>query len=223
MAPRSDLKIRQQLPQVLLALFSLAWLFLAIRPVDRSTWLFENLPVFAAIPVLIYTYRRFRFSNSSYVFMAAFLILHTIGAHYTYSEMPVGNWFRDHWGLARNHYDRLLHLFFGLLITFPFWEYVHRRLGLSARVSALIAIHAILAWSMLYELLEALVAHLVSPALGTAYNGTQGDEWDPQKDMFLALLGSLLAVLFLAIWRAHNANKPRRSAKSREASLAEVK
>ena len=123
------------------------------------------------------------------------------------------------WGLPRNHYDRLLHLFFGLLITFPFWEYVHRCLGLSARISALVAIHAILAWSMVYELLEALVAHLVSPALGAAYNGTQGDEWDPQKDMFLALLGSILAVLILAIWRAHNANKRRSFTKAREASV----
>ena len=206
-APQLDSNTCQHLPKVLLAIFGLTWLLLAIRPIDRLTWIFENLPVFALIPVLLCTYKRFQFSNFSYVLITAFLILHTIGAHYTYSEMPIGNWFRDHWGLARNHYDRLLHLFFGLLITLPFWELVNRHLGLCARVSALAAIHAILAWSMVYELLEALVAHLVSPALGAAYNGTQGDGWDAQKDMFLALLGSIVAVLILVVWRAHNASK----------------
>lgn len=195
-------KIRRRLPEVLLAFYILSWLFLAIRPTDRLTWLFENLLVFAVMPVLICAYKRFRFSNLSYVLMAAFLILHSIGAHYTYSETPLGNWFRDHLGLTRNHYDRIVHFVFGLLITFPLWEFVNRRLGLSVRFSGLLAVHVIVAWSALYELLEALVAHLVSPALGAAYNGAQGDEWDPQKDMVLALGGSLLALLIAAICRA---------------------
>jgi len=207
--PSSRSKIRRRLPEVLLAFYILSWLFLAIRPTDRLTWLFENLLVFAVMPVLICTYKRFRFSNFSYVLMAAFLILHAIGAHYTYSETPLGNWFRDQWGLTRNHYDRIVHFIFGLLVTFPLWEFVNRRLGQSARFSSLLAVHLIVAWSAIYELLEALVAHLVSPALGAAYNGAQGDEWDPQKDMVLSLCGSLLALLIAAICRARTSCRER--------------
>jgi putative membrane protein len=86
----------------------------AIGPSDRADWFLENMLSFVAVPVALVTYRWFRFSDRSYVLMTIFMILHTIGAHYTYAEVPVGFWVKDALGLARNHYDRVVHFSFGL-------------------------------------------------------------------------------------------------------------
>ena len=198
--PRPPWSNYRRMPEMLLAVYTVVWLVTAIRPADRQTWLFENLLVFVVLPTLIFTYKKFQFSNLSYVLIGVFLALHAVGANYTYSEMPLGNWFRDDWQLTRNHYDRIVHLIFGLLITFPLWEFAVRRFGLSIGWSCVAAIHVLIAWSSIYELLEALVAHVTSPALGAAYNGTQGDEWDSQKDMALALLGSVVCMAVTATW-----------------------
>jgi putative membrane protein len=190
----------RRLPGILLTIYAVAWVIAAIRPSERQTWLLENLLVFVVLPVFIFTYKKFQFSNLSYVLIAVFLALHAVGAHYTYSEMPLGSWARDDWQLTRNHYDRIVHLAFGLLITFPLSELGVRGFGLSMGWSCMAAIHVLIAWSGIYELLEALVAHVTSPALGAAYNGAQGDEWDSQKDMALALLGSIMCMAMIGVW-----------------------
>jgi len=121
---------RDRLPQAFFAAYLVLWILTAIKPYNRQDWLLENLLVFATVPVLLATFRRFRFSNLSYGLVTACLILHAFGAHHTYSEMPVGNWLRDDWQFSRNHYDRVVHFLFGLLISYPLCEL----LGLIARL-----------------------------------------------------------------------------------------
>jgi putative membrane protein len=123
------------------------------------------------------------------------MILHTIGSHYTYSEVPLGEWLRQLFGLARNHYDRVVHFSFGLLMLRPLRELVVRRPERLGRVAtAWLSVAQVLACSALYELIEWGVAAVADPAAGTAYLGTQGDEWDAQKDVACAGLGALVGV-----------------------------
>lgn len=185
---------RDTIPLLCLALFAAIWLALALRPRDRADWLLENLPTFLAVPAAVLTYRRFRFSDQSYVQATLFLILHTIGSHYTYSEVPIGDWARDALGLGRNHYDRAVHLLFGLLLLRPSRELLLRRPRQFGRATLFtLSVAVVVCWSAIYELVEWIVAALADPAAGTAYLGTQGDVWDAQKDMALALLGALVA------------------------------
>jgi putative membrane protein len=184
-----------RLLQGLLAWLLLLWIVMAISPFDRRDWLLENLLVFIYAALLLLTYRRFTFSNTSYVLFSIFLSLHLVGAHYTYSEVPFGYWLRDTLHLSRNHYDRIVHFSFGLLIAYPFRELLMRAAGVVRRWSYFMAVAMVLAFSAFYEVMEGIVAMLVAPDLGMAYLGTQGDVWDAQKDSFLAFSGSLVAML----------------------------
>ncbi len=175
------------------------WIVTAINPLYPRDWLLENLLVFFYGGLLLLTYHRFAFSNRSYFLFAVFLSLHMIGAHYTYAETPFGFWLQDWFGFARNHYDRIVHFAFGLLIVYPFREILLRKSGINRRWSYLIAVCCILAFSAFYELLEAITAMIVSPELGSAFLGTQGDEWDAQKDSLLALSGASIGIL-ITLW-----------------------
>jgi len=190
---------RDRTPSILLVIFAVAWVITAIRPLYFQDWFLENLLVFATVPALVGTYRRFRFSNWSYFLVTVFLVLHVVGAHYTYSEVPLGNWLRDGCHLSRNHYDRVVHFTFGLFIAYPLWEILVRAGRVRSGWSYVITIQAVLAWSGFFEVVEAIVAWLVSPELGAAYNGIQGDIWDAQKDMSLALTGAIICMTVIAI------------------------
>ncbi len=185
---------RDTVPLLCLAVFLVIWVALAIRPRFRQDWLLENLLTFVAVPAAVLTYRRFRFSDQAYIQAAIFLVLHTVGSHYTYSEVPIGNWARDALDLGRNHYDRLVHFLFGLLMLRPARELTLRRPRSLGRWRLFYFSFASVAWwSVAYEIVEWLVARVADPAAGTAYLGTQGDAWDAQKDMGLACLGALIA------------------------------
>ncbi len=179
---------------ICLAVFLAGWVALAVAPRSRADWLLENLPTLIGVPIAVVGYRRFRFSDRAYLQATAFLLLHTIGSHYTYSEVPAGGWVRDAFQLGRNHYDRLVHFAFGLLMLRPIRELGFRpgrRVGPVAVFYFSVAGAA--CWSLVYEVAEWLIASIVDPAAGTAFLGTQGDPWDAEKDMALALLGALLA------------------------------
>jgi putative membrane protein len=184
------------------------WLAAAIGPHDRSDWLLENLVVFAALALLVGTHRRFAFSNLSSLLIALFLMLHAVGAHYTYSLTPPGFWLRDALGLDRNPYDRLVHFAFGLLLTYPLRELTLRRLHVHGVFSYVLPFVAALSFSAGYEIVESWAARIVDPDLGTAFLGTQGDEWDAQKDMSLALAGAALCLLATAWWRHRSGLEP---------------
>jgi putative membrane protein len=179
--------------------YGLLWTLLAIAPLDRQDWLIENLLALLAVTALVSTYRRFQFSPLSYLLITAFLSLHAIGAHYTYAEVPFGFWLQQVFGLSRNPFDRLVHFSYGLLLAYPLREILIRLAGVASFWSYYLPVSGMLAQSGLFEVAEAIVAQIVSPELGVAYLGTQGDEWDAQKDMIAALSGSLLCMAVVLV------------------------
>lgn len=187
---------------------ALVWVAAAIAPYDRSDWLLENLLVFALVAGLAAGYRKLVLSNLSYTLLFVFLTLHAIGAHYTYSLTPVGFWIQEALGLARNPYDRLVHLAFGLLLTYPLRELTRRVLHVHGLWSYGIPLLALLALSGSYEMLEAAAARVVDPELGIAFVGAQGDAWDAQKDMELAVLGAVLSLSVTASYRTATGREP---------------
>jgi len=179
-----------------LAVFVLVWVGLAVAPWHRADWLLENLLTVLVVPLAVVTFHRFRFSDQAYVQATILLLLHTVGGHYTYSHVPLGDWLRDAFDLGRNHYDRVVHFAFGLLMLRPTRELVIRRpRALGRWTLAYLSIAATCFWSLLYEIVEWGVASIADPASGTAYLGTQGDVWDAQKDMAIAAVGAVLAAL----------------------------
>lgn len=182
----------------LVLLYGVFWIWLAIEPVNRHDWFLENLLALGLVAVLVLTYRRFAFSLLSYYLILAFLLLHAIGAHYTYSEVPFGFWLKDMWGLSRNPFDRIVHFAYGLLLVYPLRELLVRRAGVQGGWSYFMPASGILAQSGFFEVIEAIVAMIVSPELGSMYLGTQGDEWDAQKDMAAALAGAVLTMALTA-------------------------
>ncbi|HEX7517409.1 MAG TPA: DUF2238 domain-containing protein [Chthoniobacterales bacterium] len=175
--------------------YAVLWIVLAIRPVDRGDWFLENLLVFVTIGLLTLTLRRFRFSNFSYALLAVFLALHALGAHYTYAQVPAGFWLRDLLHLERNHFDRVIHFCFGLLLLYPVRDLLTRHVGARPSWVPWLALGSIIAMSSFFEILEAIIAQVVHPDLGAAYLGTQGDIWDAQKDMVAAVFGAIIATV----------------------------
>jgi len=184
-----------RLLQGLVAWIVVLWIITAINPLYPRDWFLENLLVFIYGALLVYTYRRFKFSNTSYVLFVVFLSLHLVGAHYTYAETPFGFWIQQFFDLERNHYDRIVHFAYGLLCAYPLREVLLRQAKVKLQWSYFLAVSLILAFSAFYEVLEGVVAMIVSPELGSAYLGTQGDEWDAQKDSFLAFTGAIIAMI----------------------------
>ena len=194
---------RNRLLQVLCAWYAFFWIWMAIAPKDRSDWLLENLLVFLTVPALVLTYRRFPLSNLSYVLITAFLTLHAIGAHYTYEHVPIGYWVKAWLNLSRNHFDRLVHFCFGLLLAYPVREVFLRLAQVRGFWAYYLPLDVTLAFSALFEVIESWIARMTSEELGAAYLGTQGDIWDAQKDMTAALIGGILCMAATAIVRRY--------------------
>ena len=194
-------------PLTLLALYSLFWIALAIAPVYRQDWLLENLIVLIAIPILVLTAQRLRFSNIAYSCLFAFFSLHAIGAHYTYSLVPYDQWFQaltggsldGFLGFERNQYDRLMHFLYGLLVA-PAAVEIFAHYGRYPRSwAALFPFLFMASHAVIYELVEFAAAMVFGGDLGQAYLGTQGDIWDGQKDMAFALAGSMITITAMGI------------------------
>ena len=186
--------------------FLLFWAVLAIAPNYRQDWLLENALVAPFAILLVVTRRRFPLSRLSYLLIFLFLCLHEIGAHYTYGEVPYDQWaqalggrsLQETLGLTRNHFDRLVHFAFGLLLAYPIREVFLRVAEARGFWAYYLPLDVTMASSMLFELLEWAAAELFGGDLGAAYLGTQGDVWDAHKDMALASLGALIAMLCTA-------------------------
>ena len=183
---------KPRLLQGLVLWYTLFWSITAVSPVDRKDWFLENVLALCAVALLLATYRRFQFCAVSYVLITAFLTLHATGAHYTYAEVPFGFWLQRAFGLSRNPFDRLVHFAYGFLLVYPLRNLLMRLAGVKGFWSYYLPVSGMLAQSGLFEVVEAAVAQTVSPELGTAYLGTQGDEWDAQKDMMAALTGAVM-------------------------------
>lgn len=183
---------------VLLAAFCAGFVALGIAPSFREDWLLENLLVFLSVPTLVWAYPRLRFSNATYLWLFVFFSLHEVGAHYTYSLVPYRDWLPALAGTERNHYDRLVHFAYGLLVTPALWEVFQAYSPGRAAWRWLLPATAMFGHSVIYEGIEWTAALIFGGDLGVAYLGTQGDPWDAQKDMALAALGTVLALAWIA-------------------------
>ncbi|MCE7522399.1 DUF2238 domain-containing protein [Alloalcanivorax xenomutans] len=198
---------------LLLSLLAVFVVWMAVEPHDRADWMLENALVLLAVVALIVTRRWFVFSNQAYLLIFAFLALHELGSHYTYSLVPYDPALRKLFGFSldqlmgweRNQFDRLVHLAYGLLLTIPLFEFCRRAVGLGRGWGYVFASAIIMATSMLYELIEWIAAVWFGGDLGQAFLGTQGDIWDAQKDMALASIGAVLAVVLHVLLQRRSA------------------
>jgi putative membrane protein len=181
--------------------FGAIWIALAVAPSYRQDWLLENVLVFVAVPLLAATSRTLRFSNRAYTCIFVFFVLHAIGAHYTYSEVPWREWLhlQDAGTVpgpaTRNNYDRFVHFSYGLLMFPAVWELFAARASPQRIWRYVMPVSFLMAHAVVYELIEWGAAELFGGDLGVAYLGTQGDVWDAQKDMGLAVTGILAGLL----------------------------
>jgi putative membrane protein len=188
---------------LLAAVFAVEFAWLAIAPYDRADWLLENILVLAFALVLGLSAKRFPLSRISYTLIFLFLALHEIGSHYTYAEVPYDDWLqsltgfslKEAMGWKRNHFDRFIHFGFGLLLAYPIREVYFRIADVRGFWGYFFPLELTMATSMLYELIEWGAAEFFGGELGMAYLGTQGDVWDAHKDMLLASVGALIAML----------------------------
>jgi len=180
------------------ALFAAVAIPLGVEPHDRSDWALENALAFLLVGWLLWSRKRFPLSRVSYTLIFAFLLLHEVGAHYTYSEVPYREWLPFFGGSERNHYDRFVHFCFGLLLAYPIREIFFRLARVRGFWAYYLPLDVTMACSMLYELIEWGAAIGFGGELGVAYLGTQGDQWDAQKDMALATLGAVVAMIATA-------------------------
>ena len=190
-----------------IAALAVLWVALAIAPFDRSDWILENVLLLAGVGVLIGTRRLMPLSGVSYTCIMVFLALHIVGAHYTYAEVPydqafrnlTGHSFDELVGWQRNNYDRVVHFSYGLLLAYPIRELFLRVAGVRGFWGYFLPLDLTMSSSMLYELIEWLAAEMFGSGLGAAFLGSQGDQWDAQKDMALASLGALITMTVTAI------------------------
>jgi putative membrane protein len=206
LVPRTRIEFRTKL----LVIFAVWWTIWAFNPLFPSDWVTENILTVFFIPLLIVTRRWFRFSDLSYFLLFVFMLFHTVGAHFTYAEVPYEKWsgalgfsLNDLFGFQRNHFDRLVHFLFGLLFSYPVRELFMRVAQARGAWSYYLPVELVMSLSMLYELIEWGVSIVVGGDLGMAYLGTQGDIWDAHKDMALASLGAAIGMGIVAIvnWR----------------------
>ena len=166
---------------------------------DRFTWAMENAPVWIGGAIIALTWRKFPLSKLCLVLLALHSLVLAVGGHYTYALVPLGDWVRDAFHLTRNHYDRLGHFMQGFAPAVLFREILMRQLKLQPMAAAVLSVVCCLAFSAFYELIEWWTAVLQGEA-ASAFLGTQGDVWDTQWDMFLALVGATTAMLLLPRW-----------------------
>jgi putative membrane protein len=170
----------------------------AIHPYDRATWFMEVAPVLVVVPILILTYRRFPLTPLLYLLVFLHAIVLITGGAYTYARVPLGFWFQDLLLQSRNNYDRLGHFFQGLVPALLARELL-LRLGYVAnrRMASILAICVAMAISAWYELIE-WAAAVVLGQKADDFLGTQGDPWDTQWDMFMCLIGAVVAMIGLS-------------------------
>jgi len=182
---------------VLLGIVLTVLVWSGIEPHDRFTWFLEVAPVLIGLPIVIATGRRFPLTPLLYVLLTIHAVILMVGGKYTYAEVPAGFWVQDLLGLERNHYDRLGHFAQGFVPAILAREILWRRSPLrGSRWLGFVVVAICLAFSAFYELIEWWTA-AASGEAADAFLGTQGDPWDTQWDMFLALLGALSALLLL--------------------------
>ena len=182
----------------LLSILALIFIWSAIHPYDYFTWFLEVFPVIIALPILVFTYKKFPLTPLLYLLILLHAIILMVGGHYTYAEVPVFNWLRDTFDLSRNYYDRVGHFAQGFVPAMIAREILLRKNIVKKSGWLFFIVCCIcLAISACYEFIEWWVA-VASGEGADAFLGTQGDVWDTQWDMFIALIGAILAQILLS-------------------------
>lgn len=184
------------LPCLLAIIFILLSLWSAYAPASREVWLAEVIPVIAVFLALAASYSRFRFSNTAYVLMSLWLYMHTIGAHYTFAEVPF-DWVNDLIDSERNQFDRVAHFIIGFY-AFPMAEWLTRKRYCGATLAMIFSLFFIMSLAATYEIIEWQYAVLEGGEAGLEFLGSQGDIWDAQKDMLADTLGALTSLALFA-------------------------
>ena len=171
------------------------------KPYDRLTWWLETFPTMIGLVVLAATYRRFRFTTLCYVCIALHMCLLCAGGHYTYAREPLFSWLKTHFHLQRNHFDRLGHFAQGFVPALIARElFIRLRIFNRPLWMPFVIICVCLGISASYEFIEWWTA-LLSGSASTEFLATQGDVWDTQEDMFMALVGAVCALVFVSRWQ----------------------
>jgi len=201
--PFRDNRFLQRLCVAMAAVILLA----GIHPDKVFDFFLENATAFAFLACLIATYRLLPFSEASYCLLFVYLSLHEWGAHYKYSDVPLGEWLKPILHTNRNMYDRIAHFSFGLMVSYPAQEMFIRKAGTKGRWRYILPVETILALSAIYEMLEAGAAMILTPERGEEFVGMQGDMWDSQEDMFMAGLGAIAMMIVIAVIRRRRATQ----------------
>jgi putative membrane protein len=191
--------LKNRVMQICLLLFLVAWGITLVYTTDIKNWCLENTLVILFGGFLFFFYRKYQFSDLSYLLITIYLLLHVYGAMNTYAENPFGYWLKDTLGLERNPYDRIVHFSFGFFLAYPVREILLNVYKFPKGFAWGLPIEFTLSISGLYELIEWGVADIFFPEQGMAYLGTQGDIWDAQKDMGIAVLGAALATTIVSV------------------------
>ena len=188
---------------ILLIVVLIFWVWSGIKPQDtRLTWVVETFPFMIALPVMLITYKRFQLTDLTYTLIAIHAMILMLGGHYSYAKVPLGFWMEEWFGWTRNNYDKIGHLMQGFGPAIYTREIIARTSPLKrGKWLGFMSVAVPLAFSAIYEIIEWL-ASLTNPTDTEAFLGTQGYIWDTQTDMFLCLIGSILALIFLT--KLHN-------------------
>jgi putative membrane protein len=191
--------LSKKYPIVLLTIVMIFWIWSGIEPHDtRLTWFLETLPFMITLPIMLLTYKRFPLTSLTYTIIAIHAMILMLGGHYSYAKVPLGFWMEDWFGWTRNNYDKIGHFMQGFGPAIYTREIIVRTSPLQrGKWLGFMSIAVPLAFSALYEIFEWL-ASLSDPTNTEAFLGTQGYIWDTQSDMFLCLIGSIVAVILLA-------------------------
>lgn len=176
-------------------------LLTSIHPIYPENQFLQHLGTLVLLTLLVWNLKSNRLSRLSIILYTLFILLHCIGARYIYSFVPYNDWIdlNGYFGWERNHFDRFVHFFFGVSFTPVLVDLFRNKLGL--KYAVIMAFFGLQTFSLLYEVFEWLLTVFISSEAATEYNGQQGDWWDAQKDMALALLGSILSIVLLMLFR----------------------
>ncbi|MBK9640556.1 MAG: DUF2238 domain-containing protein [Saprospiraceae bacterium] len=179
--------------------FVIVWVNTYLGTTDLSNWFLENTLTVLSLIFLITSFKKYQFSDLTYLFICIYLCMHVYGSKYTYAENPLGFYIQDILHTSRNQYDRIVHFSFGFLLAYPIRELFIQWLKYPKSAAWITPIEISLSIGGIYELIEWAVADIFFTEQGAAYLGTQGDVWDAQKDVFYAFTGAILASSLISL------------------------
>ncbi len=187
--------------KIVYGIYIIIWIVMAINPKYPDDWLLENILIFILFPFVFFMDKKHNYTLLSIIFLLIFSSFHSLGAHYTYAEMEYFDIITQFFGFERNHFDRLVHFLFGLLVFRILFEMIISS-SRNIKSALLFTLSMIISISAIYELLEYLAVVILYPELGMAFLGTQGDIWDAHKDTLAACIGAFINIIFYQNYRS---------------------